>query len=356
MIVTPFGTTAAGDEARLFTLRSGTGFTARVSDYGATLVELHVPDRGGEFADVVLGFDSVDGYASARNPYFGATIGRVANRIAHGTFVIAGDTYNLARNESPHHLHGGVSRSFDKVSWQVLEAGERHLKLRYLSAAGEEGYPGEVAATAEYRLTDDALVVEYQATTDVVTPVNMTNHAYFNLAGAGSGTILDHELQVRADTYTEVDDELIPTGEVRPVDDTPLDFRSLRRIGERLGQLSVVPGALGYDHNFVLRDGVDASSPAAVLRDPVSGRILELSTDQPCLQFYSGNRLDPPVDGKAGQQYGLHGALCLEPQRAPDAVNHPGFGAILLEPGSEYRHTSHYRFATGIEDVMPHDD
>lgn len=342
----PFGTTSAGEPARLYTLDNRQGVVATLTDYGATLVQLHTPDRNGALDDVVLGFDSVEGYQSPENPYFGATVGRVANRIAYGTFTLDGQEHKLAQNEPPHHLHGGAERSFDKVRWRTIHADERTVEMRYVSPAGEEGYPGQVEASAIYRLTDEALVIEYRAATDAVTPLNMTNHAYFNLAGAGSGTILDHELQILADHYTEVDDQLIPTGETTGLSGTALDFRERTRIGERIGELLEVPGALGYDHNWVLRGEPGQRRLAAVLRDPASGRVMELSTDQPCLQFYSGNRLDDRIVGKQGQPYGLHGALCLEPQHAPDSVHHPQFPTVLLEPGRLYTHVSEYRFRT----------
>lgn len=340
----PFGTTSAGEPARLYTLQARQGIVAKFTNYGATLVQLHTPDRSGALRDVVLGFDSVEGYESSENPYFGATVGRVANRIAYGAFTVGGQAYTLSQNEPPHHLHGGVARSFDKVLWRTVHADERTVEMRYVSPAGEEGYPGQVEASATYRLTDDALVVEYRAATAAVTPLNMTNHAYFNLAGAGGGTILDHELQILADDYTEVDEALIPTGETRGISGTALDFRARRRIGERIGELLDVPGALGYDHNFVLRGAPGQRRLAAVLRDPSSGRVLELSTDQPCLQFYSGNRLHAGIVGKQGQRYGSHAALCLEPQHAPDAVHHPQFPTVLVEPGRLYTHVSEYRF------------
>ena len=342
----PFGTTSAGEPARLYTLRDRRGIMAKLTDYGATLVQLHTPDRSGALHDVVLGFDSVEGYESSANPYFGATVGRVANRIAYGTFTVGGRAYTLSQNEPPHHLHGGAQRSFDKVLWRTVHADERSVEMRYISPAGEEGYPGQVEASATYRLTDDALVIEYRAATDAVTPLNMTNHAYFNLAGAGSGTILDHELQILADRYTEVDEALIPTGATTHLSGTALDFRARRRIGERIGELLDMPGALGYDHNFVLRGDPGDRRVAAVLRDPSSGRVMELATDQPCLQFYSGNRLHDHIVGKQGQRYGLHGALCLEPQHPPDSVHHPQFPTVLLEPGRLYTHVSEYRFGT----------
>lgn len=339
----PFGTDEAGDAVELVTLRGG-GLVARVTNHGATLVELHVPDRDGVDADVVCGFGSVAGYLSDANPYFGATVGRVANRIAFGRFSIDGTEYQLATNEPPHHLHGGHRRSFDKVAWEVVEVEADRVTFRYVSPAGEEGYPGTVEVLATYRLEDAELVVEYRASTDATTPINLTNHTYVNLAGAGTGDILGHELTIAAEVTSEVDDHLIPTGADAPVEGTALDFRTARRVGERIVELREVPGALGYDHNFVLGAATGEVRRAAVLHDPSSGRVMELATNQPCVQFYSGNRLDDPIAGKQGQVYGLHGALCLEPQFHPDAVNQPRFPSTLLEPGATYEHRSHYRF------------
>lgn len=346
MTRTSFGTTPQGATVERFTIRGDNGIIAKVSSYGATLVELHAPDREGRSTDVVLGFDSVDGYLTDTNPYFGATVGRVANRIAGAAFTLGDQDFRLAANEGPHHLHGGVERSFDKVLWELVSVDDTHVELRYVSAAGEEGYPGRVEASTRYELEGDTLTIEYRATTDATTPLNMTNHSYFNLSGAGSGSILQHELQLAADVSSAVDDELLPTGENLPVEGTPLDFRSPRVIGERIGELLSVPGALGYDHNFVLRGEVDGLRAAAVLHDPASGRVLELTTNQPCLQFYSGNRIDETIDGKNGERYERHGALCLEPQQFPDAVHHPEFPSILIEPGQTYRNVSRYRLTT----------
>ena len=361
-----FADPARDPSVRLLTLASDAGLVARVTNHGATLVGLDVPDRDGVAADVLLGFDTVDGYRSPANPYFGATIGRVANRIGFGRFSIAGEQFQLATNLPPHHLHGGATRSFDKVLWEVVSADDQQVTLRYTSPDGEEGYPGDVEVAATYRLTDSQLHVTYVATTDRTTPINLTNHAYLNLGGAGSGDVLDHELQILADRTTRVDDQLIPTGDETAVLGTPLDFRQPWRVGERIGALTDVPGAHGYDHNFVLGPGVGgrsgtsqacachlrhapddstaATRRAAVLRHPPSGRVLELATNQPCLQFYSGNGLNG-IDGKHGARYDRHAALCLEPQHAPDSVNQPQWPSILLEPGATYRHETTYRFS-----------
>ena len=346
MLQRAFGTAPCGQPATLYTLTGDDGRVARVTDHGATLVELHAPDRHGVTADVVCGFDHVDGYLGADNPYFGATIGRVANRIAKGRFTLDGNTYQLACNEPPHHLHGGAERSLDKVLWEVVDRAPDRVALRYRSPDGEEGYPGEVEVRATYRFEGDTLTVTYRATTGATTPLNLTNHAYFNLAGAGAGDVLDHELSLQAEAYSEVDAQLIPTGRVLPVEGTPLDLRDPRPIRGGVAALREMPGAGGIDHNLVLRGTPGELRPAAVLQEPVSGRVLELSTDQRCLQVYSGNQLAPPIIGKQGQVYGRHGAVCLEPQGFPDAVNHPHLPSVLLAPGQVYEHRSRYRLTT----------
>lgn len=340
-----FAETDAGGPARLFELDNGRGVVARVTDYGAALVQLHVPGHTGEPADIVLGFDSVEGYQSSTVPYCGATVGRVANRTAHGALTVDGNEYELTRNEPPHHLHGGETRSFDKVVWRLVRADEQTVEFHHVSPAGEEGYPGRVEVSAVYQLSGDALTVTYRARTDEPTPLNMTNHAYVNLAGAGSGTILDHELAIRADQYTPVRDDLIPTGECADVVGTPLDFRTETPIGAAMRGLPSSAKTGGYDHNFVLRDGQDGKRPVATLRHPDSGRVLELSTNQPGLQFYSGNGLAAPV-GKRGRTYVRHGALCLEPQYFPDALHHPRFPNTVVRPGEVYEHVSEYRFTS----------
>ncbi len=330
-------------EATLYTLESETPIVARVTDHGASLVELEVPDRDGRLADVVLGFDSVDGYRSPQNPYLGATIGRVANRIAYGRFSIGDQVYRLAVNEPPHHLHGGAARSFDKVRWETIAASRGEVVFRYRSVDGEEGYPGELEATAIYRLHGPALTIIYEATVDRTSPVNLTNHSYFNLGGHASGDILEHELAIDADRTTAVDAELLPTGLEAPVDGTALDLRRARPLGAGVRELASEP-TLGYDHNYVLRSSTSGVRDVAMLRHLPSGRTMVLATDQPSLQCYSGNRLED-LEGKRGARYGPHGGLCLEPQYAPDSVNQPRFPSILLEPGRTYRHVSRYHFS-----------
>ncbi|HLQ36959.1 MAG TPA: aldose epimerase family protein [Planctomycetota bacterium] len=340
----PFGTTKDGRPASLYVLRNG-NLEARLCDYGATLVALLLPDRAGARADVLLGFDDVAGYQSDRNQYFGCTAGRVCNRIKQGRFTLAGYTYQLAVNNGPNHLHGGVTRSLDKVMWQAHTAvadGGPAVTFRYTSADGEEGYPGNLTITVTYTLGEHELHIDYAASTDQPTPVNLTNHAYWNLGGEGSASILDHELQMTADQYTPVDDSLIPTGEIKPVAGTPLDFRWSTRIGERIDQLVATP-TLGYDHNLVLRAG-DGLHPAAVLREPQSGRTVTISTTEPGLQFYSGNFLHGQT-GKGGKAYRLRSALCLETQHFPDSCNQPAFPTTILQKGAVYRSSTVLRFA-----------
>jgi aldose 1-epimerase len=289
----------------------------------------------------------VAGYESDKNQYFGCTTGRVCNRIAGASFELDGQTYKLAANDGANTLHGGATRSLDKVVWEgkvdESDASVAAVDFEYFSPDGEEGFPGNVHFGVRFALTDDnSLVMRYSATTDMRTPINLTNHAYFNLGGHGNGTILDHELQIMADAYTPTDDALIPTGEVASVVDTPLDFRKSTRIGERVDALTDTP-AKGYDHNFVLRSPNTGIRPVAILKDPKSGRSLTVLSDQPGLQFYGGNFLFGQ-EGKDGQKYEYRGALCLEAQYFPDSVNQPNFPSILLDSGDEYAQTTIYRF------------
>jgi len=340
----PFGATSSGAQAMLYTLQNKAGLVARITDFGATVTELHVPDAGGESADIVLGFDDVAGYESDANQYFGCTVGRVANRIAAGRFSIGSETYTLATNNAPNHLHGG-QKGFGQRMWsaEILEGAS--IRFSYTSSDGEEGYPGALEVRVVYTLTEEnELRIDYEATTDAPTPLNLTNHCYFNLAGAGAGTILGHELQIEAERYTPCDDTLIPTGELAPVDGTPLDFTSKHRIGERISPLDAT-AALGYDHNYVLRQAVwggDGRPPLACrLSHAASGRALEIYTTEPGLQFYSGNFLSGQA-GKGGMAYAHRSGLCLETQHFPDSINQPGFPSTVLRPGEVYRqHTVH---------------
>ena len=341
--ILPFGETSTGP-AHLFVLANANGLSARVTDYGATLVGLHAPDRDGRFADATAGFEAVAGYQGRENPYFGATIGRVANRIAGASFTLDGKTYRLAANNGPHHLHGGASRSLDKILWGVVEGSGAAIGFTYRSPDGEEGYPGNLDVAVTYTLTQaNELRLDYWATADLATPVNLTNHAYWNLAGHGAGSILDHELTLWAHRYTPTDPLLIPTGDIAPVEGTPFDFTRPRRVGERIAEVAAPAG--GYDHNFVL-DGGGELKLAARLREPLSGRVLEVHTTQPGVQLYTGNFLSSER-GKGGARYQHHGLLCLEAQHFPDALHHPGFPSIVLRTGEVYRQTTVWRF--GVE-------
>jgi aldose 1-epimerase len=335
----PFGNTKDGHPATLYTLRAGK-IEVDVCDYGATLVAVRVPDRIGSVGDVILGFNDVSGYESDRNMYFGCTTGRVCNRIKKGAFTLDGYTYQLATNNGPNHLHGGATRSFDKVMWQATPK-PGAITFKRTSPDGEEGYPGNLAVSVTFTLTATELTIDYTATTDRRTPVNITNHAYWNLAGEGSATVLGHELTLPADLYTPVDDTMIPTGAILPVAGTALDFNRPTVIGARIEPLIATP-ALGYDHNWVLRE-TKGMHTAALLRDPGSGREVEIRTTEPGVQFYSGNYLHGQA-GKGGKPYALRSACCLETQHFPDSVNQPSFPSTILEPGQTYHTTTVHIF------------
>ena len=317
-----------------YTLTNSHGFEVSVTNYGGAVTSLKAPDRDGNFGEIVLGFETLDEYVRCPR-YFGALIGRHANRIARGRFTLDGVEYQLPCNNGANHLHGGF-KGFDKRVWDVRES-DKALHLSYFSKDGEEGYPGNVTAFVDYTLLDNELRIDYSATTDRDTIVNLTNHSYFNLRGAG--TILDHELTLNADHYTPVSEALIPTGEIKAVAGTPMDFRSGKAIGS---ELQNVPG--GYDHNFVLNNADGSLRPGARLYEPVTGRVLEIFTTEPGMQFYSGNFLDGSLIGRNGVAYELYTGLCLEPQHFPDAPNHSNFPSTILHPGEEYTHTSLYRF------------
>ena len=344
-----FGKSKFGNPVQLYTLKSEKGLVAKVMTRGATLVQLHVPDADGKTADVILGFDDVAGYESDGNPYFGCTTGRVCNRIAKGKFTLDGKEYSLAINNEPNHLHGGVERSLDKVDWKARPFENKFgqgVAFTYTSPDGEEGYPGNLEVTVRYFIPKEhnRLNITYSAKTDKATPVNLTNHAYFNLSGEGSPTVLDHVLRINAKQYTPTDDTLIPTGEQKSVEGSELDFRKPTRIGKRIDSLTDT-AALGYDHNFVLNEPKDGQEYrfAAMLKDPKSGRILRISTDEIGIQFYSGNFLDG-VKGKGGKAYAHRSALCLETQHFPDSVNQEAFPSTILKPGVEYKSTTIYGF------------
>lgn len=343
----PFGKTADGTAVSVFTLTNQRGMRAKIMTRGATIVELHVPDKQGKTADVVLGFNDLAGYESDANAFFGCVTGRVANRIARGRFKLNGTEYTLAINNEPNHLHGGVKRSLDKVVWEanVIDASQGPaVQFRYTSPNGEEGYPGKLDITVTYSLGENNdLRIEYKATSDQPTPVNLTNHSYLNLSGEGSATALDHELMIHADRYTPTDDTLIPTGKIADVAGTPLDFRMPHVIGERIEQLTNTPYK-GYDHNFVLKSQTGQLAAAARLKDPKSGRVLTVSTTEPGVQLYTGNFLSGQK-GKQGKEYKHRSAVCLETQHYPDSVNRPEFPSVVLKPGETYRQVTVFAFS-----------
>jgi aldose 1-epimerase len=348
----PFGRTAEGETVELFTLTNTRGVEVRIMTYGATIVSLRVPDRDGRFDDVVLGHDSLAGYLDASS-YFGAVVGRYANRVARGRFTLGGVTHRLATNNGVNHLHGGV-RGFDKVVWRgeaIRSDSGASVRFSYRSADGEEGYPGTLDVRVTYTLTDrNELAVDYFATTDKATPVNLTQHSYFNLAGADQRDVLGHLLMINADRYTPVDSTLIPTGELAPVAGTPLDFRAPTAIGARIGQAHPqLRHGGGYDHNFVLSRSGPGLFHAARVVEPTTGRTLDIHTTEPGLQFYSGNFLDGTIRGKGGRIYHHRYGICLEPQHFPDSPNHPGFPSTILRPGQTYRSRTVFGFGVDRE-------
>ena len=347
-----FGSLPDGRTVEAVVLANDNGMRVRILAYGALLQELTVPGRDGP-ADVVLGYDGIEGYLEAPN-YFGVTVGRYANRIGNARFTLDGTEYQLAQNDGPNSLHGGV-QGFDKRLWTIADvrsdAEGASVTLTYVSPDGEEGYPGTLSVTATYTLSEtDELTVDYHATTDKPTIVNLTNHAYFNLAGAGSSvSVLDSVLTIPADSYTPVDETLIPTGEFTPVEGTAFDFRMPTRIGDRIrdGGDEQLRFGRGYDHNWVVSPApVEGTQLLARLEDPGSGRVMDVLSNQPGVQFYSGNFLDATVTGKSGAIYRQGDALCLEPQIFPDTPNKPEFGSARLDPGQTYANRIVYRFST----------
>ncbi|MBN2643381.1 MAG: galactose mutarotase [Victivallales bacterium] len=349
-----WGKTSSGEQAELFTLSNSNGMIAKISNYGGIITELHVPDKHGDIADVVLGFDSLAEYEE-KSPYFGAVIGRYANRIAGGKFTLNGKEYTLAVNEFPKrntHLHGGVT-GFDKVIWdaKAYENSEGAvLELSYRSKDGEEGYPGNLNVKTIYILTpDNSLRMTFSATTDQDTVVNMTNHSYFNLSGEGSGTILDHQVKINANAFTPVNHELIPTGEMLPLDGTPLDFRISKSIGRDINaDFEQLRQCGGFDHNFVIDRKADNTLAWAVeVYEPTSGRRMEVYTTQPGVQFYAGNCLSEKADlfGKSGHFHPAHSGFCFETQHFPDSPNQPHFPSTVLKAGNTYCHTAEYKFS-----------
>ena len=326
-------------------LRNAKGIEVRMIPYGGIITSLKTPDRNGQFADIVLGFAADSGYQDA-HPYFGAIVGRYGNRIAKGRFVLEGREYLLAANNGPNHLHGGV-KGFDKVVWEMQRvAGKNAVTFSRTSPDREEGYPGNLAVRVTYELTDaNELIVDYFATTDNATPVNLTQHSYFNLAGEGAGDILGHQLSINADRYTPVDATLIPTGELASVEGTPFDFRQSTAIGARIDEPhEQLKNGQGYDHNWVLNRRGDGLQPAARVVEPTSGRTLEVETTEPGMQFYAGNFLDGSLTGKSGRAYQRRSGFCLETQHFPDSPNHANFPSTILRPGQEYRSRTVFRF------------
>lgn len=327
----------------LYTLKNAK-IQATISNYGGVITSLQVPDRSGKMGDVVLGFDTPAEYLTTTNPYFGALIGRYGNRIGHAKFKLEGKEYTLPKNDGDNTLHGGL-KGFDKQFWQAKQQGEK-LTLTYVSKDGEEGFPGTLTATVTYTLMANGIRIEYMATTDKPTVLNLTNHSYWNLAGPGSGEVLNHEIMLNADRFTPVDKGLIPTGELKPVQGTPFDFRTLHKIGERIdAKDEQIQFGKGYDHNWVLNKKGNELSLAARVTEPTTGRVMEVYTTEPSIQFYTGNFLDGTIKGKGGKVYKHRGALCLETQHYPDSPNHPAFPTTELKPGQTYRSTTEYRFS-----------
>jgi aldose 1-epimerase len=344
-----FGKTPDGQPIDLYVLTNNSGAQAAISNFGGAVVSLTVPDRTGKLADVVLGYDSGEGYVADKN-FFGALVGRYGNRIGHAQFELDGKTFTLPKNNGENTLHGGI-KGFNKMLWTakpITANGGQALQLSYLSKDGEEGFPGNLKVTVTYTWSDaNALIIDYSATTDKKTVVNLTNHSYFNLAGQGAGDILGHQLMIPADQFTPVDHGLIPTGELRDVAGTPFDFRNSTAIGARINQddEQIKLGG-GYDHNFVLRMPTDHKEfLAARVVEPASGRVMEVWTTEPGVQFYTGNFLDGKVPGKGGASYPKRSALCLETQHFPDSPNKPKFPSVVLRPGETYHTLTKYLFS-----------
>jgi aldose 1-epimerase len=344
-----FGKTESGEAVDLYTLANKNGMEVTITNFGGIVVSLNAPDRNGKFDDVVLGYDQLDGYLTNK-AFFGALIGRYGNRIAHGQFKLDGTTYNLPKNDGDNTLHGGM-RGFNKRLWTAKDVSNNKgaaLELTYLSKDGEEGFPGNLSAKVIYTLTDqNELHIDYSATTDKDTVVNLTNHSYFNLAGQGKGDILGHQLLIKADRFTPVDQTLIPSGDLKAVKGTPFDFIKPTAIGERINQDDQqLKFGKGYDHNWVLNGGIKATPAlAAEAYEPKSGRVLQVWTTEPGVQFYSGNFLDGTITGKSGKVYNLRYAFCLETQHFPDSPNHANFPSTELKPGQKYHTSTIFKFS-----------
>ena len=340
-----FGKLPDGRIVNLYTLTNKNGLVLKVTNYGGTVTALSVPDKKGTMADIVLGFDNLPDYQKA-TAYFGALVGRYGNRIAKGKFSIDGETYTLALNNGPNTLHGGII-GFDKVLWDATEVNDTTgvgLRLHHLSKDGDEGFPGNLNVTVTYMLTNaNEFRIDYEATTDKATPLNLTHHSYFNLAGAGNGDVLGHQVMITAQRYTVVDSTLIPTGELRDVKGTPFDFTKIQAIGARIKELGGKP--VGYDHNYVLNSGGTKLALAARVSEPLSGRVMEVYTDQPGVQFYTGNFLDGTLTGKEAKVYNQYYGFCFETQKFPDSPNQPTFPNSILKPGEVYKSITIYKFS-----------
>ena len=342
-----WGALPTGETISLYTFRNEKGIEATISNFGGRLVTLKVPDRDGKFEDIVLGYDSLEPYTKP-NPFFGTLVGRYANRIANGEFTLNGKKYTLLKNNGPNSLHGGA-QGFDKKAWQAEISKDGHsLQLTYLSKDGEEGYPGNLTSVVTYSLgNDNGLTIDYAATTDADTVLNLTNHSYFNLAGHGNGNILDHQLTINADKFTPVNANLIPTGVLQNVGGTPFDFRQSTAIGARIDSSDQqMQYGKGYDHNFVLNGSGESASLAARITDPHSGRVMEVLTTQPGVQLYTANHIEGQIKGKGGAIYHFRGAYCFETQHFPDSPNQPTFPTTVLKPGEKFHQTTIFRFST----------
>jgi aldose 1-epimerase len=332
--------TIGDDSVYAYIIKNSRGLKASVSNYGGTLLELWTPDKSGKSGNVILGYDSLSGYLQKSNPYFGATVGRYANRISHGSFTIDGKTYTLAGNDRGNTLHGGI-KGFDKVIWNVNQVNDSSVALSYASRDGEEGFPGNLTVKIVYTVTSrNGLAIDYTALSDMKTPVNLTNHAYFNLSAGKDSTILGEEIKIYASKYTPVNDSLIPTGQRASVKNTPMDFLKEKKIGSDLNK---VKG--GYDHNFIIDRKDSSLTIAATLFDPGSGRTMEVWTTQPGIQFYTGNFLNGRITGRNGKKIVQHGALCLETQHFPDTPNQPSFPNVILGPGQTFHEVTVYKFS-----------
>jgi aldose 1-epimerase len=346
MTTSVFGRLPDNREVSQYTIKNGAGLTAKVINYGATITSLQVPDRAGKMDDIVLGYDSLQGYMDG-TAYFGAIVGRYGNRIGKGQFQLEGKQFQVTVNDGANHLHGGKT-GFNKVLWHVNGTSSSSIELQYFSRDGEEGYPGTVTLKVKYTLTDkNELRIDYEGTADRTTVLNPTQHSYFNLSGSFTNTILDHQLMLCADQFTPVDQGLIPTGQLVNVENTPMDFRKPVAIGARINDsYEQLLFGKGYDHNWVLRGGPGRVREAAELYEPASGRLMTVYTDQPGIQFYSGNFLDGTARGKGGISYQRRTGLCLETQAFPDTPNKPQFPQVTLRPGEVYRQTTMYQFST----------